>query len=148
MPAIITLEFALDQEVASTPHSVNYLVAWPWQSPRDWHSSSINKSDHWVQWSQSPTWRESSRLLSTQKKQDHFLELTTEAFFWNSFDSCLNEFDNLPNTFSERENSSMACKWECSIRFILDTTQSFQSENVLLWWIFRVFKSEPWKVDT
>jgi hypothetical protein len=50
-------------------------------------------------------------------------------------DSYLNQFDNLPNKLSERENSSVACKWECPIRFILATTPTFQLEKVLLgWW--------------
>ena len=37
---------------------------------------------------------------------------------------------------TERENSSVAGKWECSIRFIFDPIQTFLFENVLpsLWW--------------
>lgn len=81
---------------------------------------------------------------SNRAEEFTFIESLREvrSFSWNHSWGFLylvstpnsNRSDDLPNTFSERENSSMACKWECSIRFILGTTQPFQFEDALLWW--------------
>lgn len=52
-----------------------------------------------------------------------------------------NELVNLPNKLSERENSSVAGKWECSMRFILDPIQAFLFANALLPWVSSKEKS-------
>lgn len=45
-----------------------------------------------------------------------------------------NELDNLPNKLSERENSSVTGKWECSVRFIFDPIQTVLFENAPSLW--------------
>lgn len=105
------------------------------QSPGDWQSSVYKQKRPLSSMNPKSNLAEEFTCIEYLKEARSF----SWTHYWGfllivSFDSHSNQFDNLPNTFSERENSSMGCKWECSIRFILGSTQTFQFETVLLWW--------------